>query len=88
METKSGLPRLSGDYNRGYVKAIQDIQEVFAYVQEDLQYRHKKLTGKMCGELLECCLKHREQLRENRNGFIRWNCVTEEFEFYEVGRHI
>lgn len=88
METHSGFQMLSGDYNRGYTKAIRDMQEIFAYVQVDLQHHHKKWTGKMCNELLECCLKHREQLRENSDGFIRWNCVTEEFEYYEGGRHI
>lgn len=88
METKSGLPRLSGDYNHGYTKAIQDMQEIFAYVQADLQHHHKKMTGKMCSELLECCLEHRERLREKRNGFIRWNHVKEAFEFYESGREL
>ncbi len=86
METKSGLPRLSGDYNRGYTKAIQDLQEVFEYVQLDLLHHHKKLSGKLCNELLKCCLENREQLREDRDGFIRWNCGTNQFEFYQNKR--
>lgn len=80
--TNSGFERLSGDYNRGYTKAIQDIQEVFEYIQSDLKHHHKNLNAKMSEDLLDCILSNRENLRENRNGFIRWNCITGKFEFY------
>ena len=75
--------RLSGDFNRGYTKAIKDIQEVFRYVEVDLRYHHKKMTGKLAKDLLKCCLDNRESLRESMNGFIRWNTKKECFEFYE-----
>lgn len=60
----TGLPLLSGDFNRGYTKAIMDIAEVFSYIQSDLRHHHKNLTVKSATELLECILQHREQLRE------------------------
>ena len=80
------LERLSGDYNRGYTKAITDIQEVFRYIESDLNHHHKKITGKVAKELLQCCLENREKLRENFDGFIRWNCKKECFEFYEPNK--
>ena len=80
--TLSGLPRLSGDYNRGYTKAIQDVQEVFEYIEHDLAHHKKRLNNKLAKELLTCILINREKLREDRNGFIRWNCVTNQFEWF------
>jgi hypothetical protein len=80
--TLSGLPRLSGDYIRGYTKAIQDMQEVFNYIESDLTHHKKRLNMKLAKELLACFLTNREKVRENRNGFIRWNCVTKEFEWF------
>ena len=42
----SGIPVLSGDFNRGYTKAIMDVAEVFSYIQSDLRHHHKNLTAK------------------------------------------
>ena len=77
------LERLSGEYNRGYTKGIQDIIEVFDYIQGDLKHHKKRLTEKLAKDLLKCCLENRERLRESVNGFIRYNGKTEQFEFYE-----
>lgn len=85
MERKN-MERLSGEYNRGYTKAIQDIQEVFIYIQSDLKHHHKALTAKMSERLLKCCLENRERLRESINGFIRYNGQKQDFEFYEPNR--
>lgn len=79
------MDRLSGDYNRGYTKAIMDIKEVFNYIQPDLLWHKKRLTPKLAVELINCCLDNRERLRESVRGFIRWNSRTQEFEFYEPG---
>lgn len=82
--TKSGLERLSGDYNCGYRTAIQDIIEIFEYVQEDLKSHHKNLTYKIAQQLLKCCLENREKIRERRNGgFIRFNGQLGDFEYFE-----
>ena len=81
--TISGLERISGDFNRGYTKAIQDLIEVFDYIVSDLKHHHKKITEKSAKELLQCCLTNRERLRESTNGFIRYNGITKSFEFYE-----
>lgn len=79
--------RLSGDFNRGYTKAIQDIQEVFNYIEDDLQYHHKRISSKLNKELLQCILTNRENLRESMNGFIRWNSKRNCFEFYEPNKN-
>ena len=78
------LERLSGDYIRGYTKAIQDMQEVFTYIQPDLKHHHKNLNGKLSLALLACCLSNREKLRERRDGFIRFNGQSKEFEWHNT----
>lgn len=74
------MERLSGEYNRGYRQAIMDMQEVFGYVDYDLKHHKKKLTMPLAKELLQCVLMNREAIREKRNVFIRWNCVSNQFE--------
>ena len=80
------IERLSGEYNRGYTNAIQDLIEIFQYVQSDLKHHHKNLTPKLSAELLSCCLTNREKLRDHWNGFIRWNCVKNAFEYFECNK--
>lgn len=78
---------LSGDFNRGYTKAIMDVDEIFSYIQSDLRHHHNNLTAKSANELLECILQHREQLREQHlsdgKDFIRYNGKTQKFEWFE-----
>lgn len=69
--TLSGLPRVSREYNEGYRKAIQDIIEVFDYVNRDLSCNSIRMNYSWADKILKCCLENRERLRENRNGFIR-----------------
>lgn len=76
------IEKLSGDYIRGYTKAIQDMQEVFTYIQPDLRSHHKNLTGKLSLSLLACCLENREKLRERWEGFIRFNGHAKTFEWF------
>ena len=76
------MERLSGDFNRGYTKAIQDIEDVFVYVQDDLNCHNKRLNFKLAIRILELFLRHRENFRESRNGFIRWNTKRQELEFF------
>lgn len=85
------MERLSGDYIKGYTKAIQDIIEVFEYIQQDLKHHHKNLNGKISIMLLEAILKHREEIRERKaisgwdykkEGFIRWNKLKNDFEWF------
>ena len=77
--------RLSGDYNRGYTQAIQDIAEIFEYIDSALLYHHKRLNMKLARKLLKTILIHREKIRDRWNGFIRWNAQTEDFEYYSKG---
>lgn len=76
------IEKLSGEYIRGYTKAIQDLQEVFEYIQPDLKYHHKNLNGKLSLMLLRCCLLNREKLRDKCNGFIRYNGRKKDFEWF------
>ncbi len=77
------MERLSGDYIRGYTKAIQDIIEIFDYIQSDLKYHHKNITAKTSQALLQCCLKNRGNLRDKiGNGFIRYNNKKQKFEYF------
>ena len=70
--TKSGFPRLSGDYNKGYTKAIFDIMEVFKYVNDDLITHYRsRMNYKWVEKILKCCIENREQLRDDWNGFVR-----------------
>lgn len=83
-KTISGLPKLSGDFNRGYTQAIQDLIEIFEYIQPDLKHYHKNLNGKLSLLLLKCCLKYREKIRDKHNGFIRFNHQKQNFEWFEL----
>ncbi len=78
------LEKLSGDYIRGYTKAIQDMQEVFTYIQPDLKHHHKNVNNKLSLSLLSCCLENREKLRERQEGFIRFNGQTNSFEWFDT----
>lgn len=78
------IEKLSGDFIRGYTKAIQDISEVFDYVNNDLKCHKKRLNDKLAKELLKCILENRENIREDKNGFIRWNCVLNKFEWFKM----
>lgn len=76
------IERFSGEFNRGYTRAIMDIESVFLNAQGDLAFHHKKMTQKIAMQLLHCCLSNREKLREGVDGFIRWNGQKDDFEFY------
>lgn len=74
--------RLSGDYNRGYTKAIQDIISIFEYVQYDLDSHKRRMNYKLSIDLLNTILENRESIRESRKGFIRWNSGKSSFEYF------
>lgn len=80
------MERLSGDFNRGYTKAIMDVREAFAYVQNDLAAHKKQFSFKLIVRLLELFLGNRENFREDRDGFIRWNVREEDLEFVSPRR--
>lgn len=78
------IEHLSGQFNRGYTKAIQDIIDEFCNVQGDLQRHKKRFNFKLIVQLLQLFLKHRENFREDWGGFIRWNTQKETLEFYKT----
>ena len=69
--THSGFTRLSGDFNRGYSKAILDIIKVFDYMNSDLKAHNMRMNYNWADKILKCCLENRDKLREDCNGFIR-----------------
>lgn len=73
--------RLSGDYVRGYTKAIQDTISVFEYVNEELTCKRKRMNYKIALELLNAILRERANVRDDIDGFIRMK-QGEGFEFY------
>lgn len=79
------LERLSGDYNRGYTKAIQDIIEIFEYVNfEIVNVRKKRMNYKTAMKLLKTILSERMNIRDRiGNGFIRWNVQKQDFEYFQ-----
>lgn len=76
------IEKLSGDYNRGYTKAIQDVTEVFKYVIPDLKHHHINFNAKNSMRLLQIILENRERLRDDWNGFIRYNGIKKDFEWF------
>ena len=81
------LERLSGDYNRGYTRAIQDIIEIFKYIQTDLEHHHKRMNQKLAMQLLNTVLKERSYIRDISDGFIRFNGQLNEFEYFMPERY-
>ena len=82
LSPASGIERLSGEYNRGYTKAIQDVTDILEYVGADLRGHRKGLTLKLALQLMGIILENRERIRENRDGVIRWNVGQNGFEWY------
>ena len=78
------IEKLSGEYIRGYTKAIQDVTKIFEYIIPDLKHHHLNLNNKRCLRLLQVILEHREKLRDEWNGFIRYNCKLNDFEYYKL----
>lgn len=76
------IERLSGDYNRGYTKAIMDVTEVFEYVARDLSDHKMQFTNKLALKLFQVILENREAIREQRDGFIRWNTRKKDLEYF------
>ena len=76
------MDRLSGDYNKGYTKAIQDITKIFGYIQSDLTHHKIRMTDKIVAKLLQRCLAEREKIRDDWDGFMRWNSQKEDFEWF------
>lgn len=79
----TGLPVLSGDYIRGYTKALMDVQEMFRYLQQDAAFRGKQMNWKKIDQLMKCVIANRDAMRENSKGFFRWNKLHEKFEWFE-----
>lgn len=74
-ETNSGFERLSGNFNRGYTKAIQDIIKVYGCVNEEVKCKKLKWNIGLILKVLDCFLVNREKFRDDKGssiGFIRF----------------
>ena len=79
--------KISGEFNKGYTRAIQDIIRAFEYADEDLRIHHKRTNHKIEMSLLKTILENRAKLREIYcNGFIRWNVQKQDWEWFETGK--
>ena len=76
------LEKLSGNYNRGYTRAIQDVIEVFKYVNPDLLHHKKRMNYTLAIQLLETILKKCMSIRDGYDGFIRFNGQKNCFEWF------
>ena len=84
----TGLPILSGEYNRGFTAALLKILSDYEDICESMKFYKKRMTEKLTKQWLKCCLENREKLRDINNvgryqGFIRWNKQTEKFEWFD-----
>ena len=87
----TGLPVLSGEYNRGFTKAITMLINEYDGICNAVKHHNKRMTEKMTKQWLECVFENRENLREayfndRYHGFIRWNSKTQKFEWYQPRR--
>ena len=76
------MDRLSSDYIQGYTNALLDIKEILNYIPGDLKAHKKPFNSKTIQELMKCCIENRRKLRDRAEGFIRYNGVTKEFEWF------
>lgn len=83
MPRERSWERLSGDYIRGYTKAIRDVEESVVSNLLALKVQKVKWSIKIIKELFECIMEHRAKIREKKNGFVRWNVISKKFEWYE-----
>lgn len=77
------LSNLSKDFNDGYRQALLDVQTIFRYVQADLKFHKKTMTGKLADSLIQTIINNRMTLRDNFQGFIRWNNKEQCFEWFD-----
>ena len=63
---------------------ISDIQEIFGYIKPDLKHHHKGMSFKIADDLLKTILENRMNIRDNMNGFIRWNGNENTFEYFKT----
>ena len=77
------MDRLSGDWNHGYARAIQDIIKIFDSVTPELRRHKRTFSGKLARHLLDVILTERANIRDHiGGGFIRYNGQKDDFEYY------
>lgn len=78
------IERLSGEYIRGYTKAVRDIADIFEYIHPDMVHHRKQMNHNRAAQLMKVILKNREQIRDGWSGFIRFNRQLDDFEWHDT----
>ena len=58
------------------------MEQILPPVMADLKRFHRKLEGKHLRDFFRIVIEHRESLREEWDGFIRFNNQKKELEWY------
>lgn len=75
------------EYVQGYTAALQDVINVFNYIDDDLKRHKRKRTAKTYQAIAKCMLDNRTILREEPDAFVRCNDkVDGGFEVYVAKR--
>lgn len=75
------------EYVQGYTAALQDVIDVFNYIDDDLKHHKRKRTAKTYQAIAKCMLDNRAILREEPNAFVRCNDKADGgFEVYVAKR--
>lgn len=69
-------------YPKRYTKAILDISDTFRYVNQEFGWRKIRWNYKLIEQVMTLCLKHRHEIEDGLPGFIRWNTISKELEWY------
>lgn len=77
------MERVSGEFAQGYTKAIKDMQEEFLGINRNLYHHNKRFSHKLNERAFNLFLEHRDNFRENRGGFIRFNPQKNDLEYFE-----
>lgn len=86
LDRIDGAPETLQDpcYVTGYMQALQDVLDVFGYIQDDLKRHSRKQNQRTYTAIVQCMLDNRAALRESRKAFVRCNDkVSSGFEVWE-----
>lgn len=76
------IEKLDGNYIRGYTQALVDLLNDLPGVYADCNYHKVKMNQKQMEKYIQKRIENRENLRENLQGFIRYNGVKKEWEWF------
>lgn len=78
------IERLDGSFNRGYTQALMDLLEDLDGAYNDCKHHKISMNNKQLKKYIACRIENRERLRENLNGFIRYNGNIKDWEWFDA----